>query len=226
MIVTIDGPAGSGKSTAARKLAERLGLPYLDTGAMYRAVTLAALEANIDPKDEWAVAQLAEGAELDVDGRPDGPRVTLDGRDVTEAIRTARVSDNASRIATAVGVREVLVKKQRQIGRRLGSLVTEGRDQGSVVFPDADVKFFLSASPQTRARRRLAELGETDPEATYESVLESLRKRDRRDSERSVAPLVRPNGAIEIDTSEVTIAEMADRLYREVMRARAADAPS
>ena len=219
MIITIDGPAGSGKSTAARKLAARLGIPYLDTGAMYRVVTLAALEAGIDLSDEARLAALASGDDYQLDLGPTHIRVTLRGRDVTEEIRSMRVNDNTRHVAALPPVRQALVARQRAIGRRLGSLVTEGRDQGSVAFPDADVKFFLDASPEKRAERRLHELLADGEDVTFEQVLANLSTRDRTDSQRQAGPLVVPPGAIRIDTTQLSIAQVLDLMTEHVRRA-------
>jgi CMP/dCMP kinase len=216
MIITIDGPAGSGKSTAARKLAARLGIPYLDTGAMYRVVTLAALEAGIDPRDEGAKTRLAAEADFELDCGPTHVRVTLAGRDVSEEIRSMRVNEYTRHLAGSPGVRGVLVDKQRELGRKLGAMVTEGRDQGSVVFPDAEFKFFLDASSEKRAERRLVELQSDGEDVTYEQVLANLKERDRTDSQRSVGPLTVPPGAIVIETSHLTINQMLERLLEEL----------
>ena len=151
MIITIDGPAGSGKSTAARKLAAELEIPYLDTGAMYRAVTLKALKACTPLNDPNCVARVAREADIEVDCGPTHVRVVMDGHDVSEAIRSMLVSEHTSTIARIPEIRQILIEKQRAIGRRLKSLVTEGRDQGSVVFPDADARFLLLASDTKRA---------------------------------------------------------------------------
>ncbi len=158
MIITIDGPAGSGKSTTARKLAAHLGIPYLDTGAMYRVVTLAALEDGVDLHEEAALTALAARDDYQLDPGPTHIRVSLRGRDVTEEIRSMRVSEHTRFIAASPGVRRILIDKQREIARRLGSLVTEGRDQGTAAFPDADAKFFLDADRSKRAERRLHDL--------------------------------------------------------------------
>ncbi len=219
MIITIDGPAGSGKSTAARKLAARLGIPYLDTGAMYRVVTLAALDVGLDLTDEPAVAAIAASDAYQLDLGPTHIRVTLHGRDVTEAIRTMRVNDHTRYVAALPKVRQALVARQREIGRRLGSLVTEGRDQGSVAFPDADVKFFLDAGPEQRAMRRLHELLADGEPATFEQVLANLTTRDRTDSQRDVGPLTVPPGAIHIDTSQLSIPQVLDLMLDHLRRA-------
>ncbi len=212
MIITIDGPAGSGKSTTARKLAARLGIPYLDTGAMYRVVTLAALEDGVDLHDEAALTALAERGDFQLDPGPTHIRVTLRGRDVTEAIRSMRVSEHTRFIAASPGVRRALIAKQREIARRFGSLVTEGRDQGTAAFPDADAKFFLDAALERRAERRLHDLLADGEEVTPEQVLANLDERDRTDSERLVAPLAVPEGAVRIDTTHLSIAEVLERI--------------
>jgi cytidylate kinase len=219
MIITIDGPAGSGKSTVARKLAARLGIPYLDTGAMYRVVTLAALEDGVDLHDEEALAHAAATADFDLDCGPTHVRVTLRGRDVTEEIRSMRVNQRTRYIAGSPGVRRVLVEKQRELGARLGSMVTEGRDQGSVVFPQADLKFFMDAGPEKRAQRRLVDLLADGEDVTFEQVLANVEERDRTDSARDVGPLTVPNDAITIDTSDLSIGQVLDRLLEELRRA-------
>lgn len=218
MIVTIDGPAGSGKSTAARKLAAKLGIPYLDTGAMYRAVTLAALEDGIDLQDEQALTHLAATLEYELDCGPTHVRVTLRGQDVTEEIRSMRVSDSTRFIARSPGVRKLLVKKQREIGVRLGSMVTEGRDQGSVAFPNADCKFYLDASVEMRAERRFHELLAEGETVTLAQVRQAVIDRDRNDSQRTVAPLVRPVDAIEIDTSNLPIHDVVEQIADHLAR--------
>ncbi|MCJ7544836.1 MAG: (d)CMP kinase, partial [Phycisphaerae bacterium] len=161
MVITIDGPAGSGKSTAARELARALGIAFLDTGATYRAVTLKALREGVDPNDTDALVAVAKGARIEVIPTEQGARVMLDGCDVTAEIRSVEVTENAHYVADSPPVREVLVALQRRLGEGLGSFVTEGRDQGSVVFPEADVKFYLDASPRVRAERRAGELHAT-----------------------------------------------------------------
>lgn len=222
MIITIDGPAGSGKSTAARKVAARLGIPYLDTGAMYRVVTLAALERGTDLNDDAALAELARTTNYELDLGPTHARVTLDGRDVSEAIRSMRVNDHTRYIACSPGVRRVLIDRQRELGRRLGNMVTEGRDQGTAAFPDADLKFFLDAALEKRAERRLHELQADGEDVTLEQVLANLAERDRTDSGRAVAPLREPPGAIRIDTTRRTIAEVVDTIV-EAIRSRCPD---
>ena len=224
MIITIDGPAGSGKSTAARELAEALGIAYLDTGATYRAVTLAALRSGVDLADEAALARLAGGLDIRLEPAGGQLRVLLDGEDVTREIRSAEVSDNSHYIARAAAVRELLVPMQRRMGddlaRKTGGVVAEGRDQGSVVFPQADLKFYLDAAPEVRARRRHDEMAADGEEVRYEDVLQAVVTRDGRDRSRAVAPLVKPDGAIEIDTTGLDIPEVTAELRRQVERAR------
>ena len=214
MIVTIDGPAGSGKSTAARELAKALGIAYLDTGATYRAMTLQALREGADMTDEPALAQIARRADIQVLPKSDGVRVLLNGEDVTRAIRSAEVSDNSHHVARLPAVRDVLVALQRKIGRSLGDFVAEGRDQGSVVFPHADVKFYMDASPQVRARRRFEEMKADGEDVQYEDVLRAIVQRDGRDRSRAVAPLVKPDGAVEIDTTDMSIEQVVAELVR------------
>jgi CMP/dCMP kinase len=215
MIITIDGPAGSGKSTSARKLAAMLGVAYLDTGAMYRAIALAAIQQNVPLDNEKALIDLAERSDIEVDCGPTHTRVTLDGVDVSEAIRTMAVNQATNYVARIPDIRRLLVEKQRAIGRKLGSLVTEGRDQGSVVFPDADAKFFLDASLEKRAERRYLELVAEGEEASYDDILQNLRHRDGND-QCQWAPLLRPDSATRIDTTNMTIHEVIEQLYAEI----------
>ena len=228
MIVTIDGPAGSGKSTAARGLARALGVAFLDTGAMYRAVTLAAMRAGVELSDEQAITSAAAGLDLHMDGAGESPRVLLAGQDVTAAIRTAEVTEKSYYAARSPGVRAVMARMQRRIGldlaARTGGVVTEGRDQGSVVFPEADVKFYLDAAPEVRARRRQADLAAAGEQVNYEHVLRAVVQRDQRDAGRAVAPLVRPAGAVALDTSDLGIEQMVARMV-EVVRGQGGRQP-
>ena len=216
MIVTIDGPAASGKSTAARGLARALGIAYLDTGATYRAVTLKALREKLDLCDEAALVKLARRMDLRLHPCAEGLRVELDGEDVTDDIRRSEVSEMSRHAAGSPQVRQVLTALQRCIGAELGSFVTEGRDQGSVVFPQADFKFYLVAAPEVRARRRCEEQKARGESSEYEQTLRAILRRDELDRNRAVAPLVKPQGAIEIDTSEMTIQQVIDALRRRV----------
>jgi cytidylate kinase len=207
MIITIDGPAGAGKSSVARALADRLGFEFLDTGAMYRCVAWACLEANIDLDDQQAIAAVAHAASF-VFGQEE---VLYDGKDVTAEIRSSEAARAASIVAAVPEVREVLVKLQREtaVGR---NLVTEGRDQGSIVFPDAECKFFLSADPRERARRRQLDLAEQGQTVALEEVLAQIIDRDERDRTRKIAPLIRPEDAVEIDSSTISREEVIDWL--------------
>lgn len=200
-MIAIDGPAGSGKSTVARAVATRLGLDHLDTGAMYRSVALAALRAGIDPSDEALVSALARRLEIEVDDR-----VLVDGDDATEAIRRPDVGVAVSAVAQLPTVRAELVRRQREwVAARAGAVV-EGRDIGSVVLPDADVKVYLTASEDERARRRAGEAGQP----AGADVAADLARRDRVDSARTASPLVVADGAAVIDTTALTVEEVVD----------------
>jgi cytidylate kinase len=214
MIVTIDGPAGSGKSTAARNLAQQLSLEFLDTGATYRAATLKALQelGDLSKADDNQLARAAKDAQIQLLSRDGDLRVLLDGRDVSAEIRSTRVTENAHHLAKCPGVREVLVELQRDIGRRLGDFVTEGRDQGTVVFPQAQKKIYLDARPEVRAKRRLAELRTRGEQADYQQVLDAILRRDQRDASRSVGPLARPEDAVVLDTSDLDPGQTLDAL--------------
>ncbi len=207
MIVTIDGPAGAGKSTIARLLAQRLGFRFLDTGAMYRAVTLAALRRGLATDDPAAWAELAGRIDL----RFEGQRVLLAGEDVSDAIRANRVTIHSRYAADNPRVRERLVERQREIGRT-GDIVTEGRDQGTVVFPQAECKIFLTASPAERARRRVAELRQRGENPEFAEILTQQLARDQRDAERSVGPLAAAEDAIVVATDSLSIEQVVDRL--------------
>lgn len=211
MIVTIDGPAGSGKSTAARGLAERLGFRFLDTGAMYRAVACACLQADVPLTDESRVARLAEHLQISFENG----RVLLDGTDVTSEIRTVDVTRGASIVAVNAGVRDALARMQRDVadGR---NIVTEGRDQGTFVFPDAGCKFFLTASDVVRAMRRRADLQAAGVDITLDEMLAQLRERDRRDEGRQIAPLKPADDAVVLDTSGMNQDDMLDEMERRV----------
>ncbi len=207
MIITIDGPAGAGKSSVARALARRLGFRFLDTGAMYRAVALAGLRRGLDWDVPDDLARLA--ANLDI--RVDGQRMLLDGEDVTDAVRTSGVTAVTRYAADNPRVREHLVKLQRTLAGR-DNVVTEGRDQGTVAFPDADCKIFLTASPRERARRRLHDLQAQGEPVTLEQVLTSQEQRDREDASRAVGPLAPASDAVTLSTDGMTLEEVVDRL--------------
>ena len=203
LIIAIDGPSGSGKSTLARMLARKLGLLYIDTGSMYRAVALAVLESTVSETDDVAVGLLAERIDIDLSGEPDSQRVTLNGRDVSDRIRDEDVTNISSIISTIPAVRRAMVQRQREFGER--GAVVNGRDIGTVVFPTADVKFFLTANLNERAERRLVEERENNPEATYEQTLADITERDRRDTTREDSPLVAADDAIIVDSSGMQI---------------------
>jgi cytidylate kinase len=221
LIIAIDGPSGAGKSTLGRMIALSLNLLYLDTGAMYRAAALAVLRAGVSTKDAAAVALVTARANINLAGDPDSLRVTLDGRDVSEEIRTEEVSQSASVISTIPEVRRTLVQRQREMGAR-GGVVLDGRDIGTVVFPDADVKFFLTAQPEARARRRYDEERVRARDATFEQTLDDINQRDQRDSTRETSPLAIADDAIVLDSTELSIADVYERMMdaiRERQRA-------
>jgi cytidylate kinase len=222
MIVAIDGPAGSGKSTVAREVARRLGFTYLDSGAMYRAVTLGALAAGTDLDDGAALGVLAGRLDIELRRRDDdNAQVIVDGRDVSEAIREPRVTGASSTVAAHPEVRAALLAKQRALLAD-GNYVVEGRDIGTVVAPDAPVKAFLTADPQERARRRAAELERRGLSIDRQEVAAAIEQRDTLDSTRSAAPLRRAEDAELIDTTGLDAGQVADRILTLVARARAA----
>ena len=216
MIITIDGPAGAGKSTVAREVAKALGIAYLDTGATYRAVTLKALRDGVDMEDELVLVRLARETNLMLVPSAEGLGVVMNGRDVSRQIRSAEVSEKSHYVARLPAARQVLADLQRRIGANLGDFVTEGRDQGSVVFPEAEFKFYLDATPEMRARRRYDESIAGGQNVEYEGVLQGIIERDARDRTRAAAPLVKPRGAIEIDTSEMAVAQVVAEVLRHV----------
>ena len=209
LIIAIDGPVGSGKSTVARRVAELMGYVYVDTGAMYRALALKALRYGISFDDsDQALLALAQKTRIDLRAEDGTQRVLLDREDVTTTIRTPEVSQAASKIAVNAGVRHVLVTEQRRAGER-GGVVMEGRDIGSVVFPDAQLKIFLTASPETRANRRWREHQQKGDVIDQQKTLEEIRERDRRDRERSTSPLVRAADAVIVDSTAMEPEEVA-----------------
>jgi cytidylate kinase len=207
-IIAIDGPVGSGKSTVARRVAEMLGYTHLDSGAMYRAVGLKALREGVPLDSAERLAQIAESARIDLVPQDGKLRVLLDGEDVTEAIRAPEVSHAASVVAVVPGVRHPMVDEQRRAGAQ-GGVVMEGRDIGSVVFPDADLKIFLDASPEVRAARRQREYEEKGEPMEFEKVLAEVHARDRRDREREMSPLVRAPDAVVVDNTAMDAEETA-----------------
>ena len=208
LIIAIDGPVGSGKSTLARRVAELLGYVYIDTGAMYRALALKALRRGLSLDATDQLVALARETRIDLRAQDGTQRVFLDGEDVTAAIRTPEVSQVASKVAVVPGVRKVLVAEQRRAGEQ-GGVVMEGRDIGSVVFPDAGLKIFLTASPEVRAERRWREHQQKGEAIDLARTLEEIRERDQRDRERSVSPLVRAPDAVVVDSTAMEPEEVA-----------------
>ena len=220
-VVAIDGPAGAGKSTAARLLAARLGYRLLDTGVLYRAVALAASERGVDWADESALGELAEGLRIEFETDEKGAsRLLLDGRDRSLDIRRPEISRGASDVSRHPGVRAALLGLQRELGAR-GGVVMEGRDIGTVVFPDAEVKIFLTADPLERANRRCREQRERGVEADLEETLRQIGERDEQDRNRETAPLRPAEDAVTVDSGDMTIEEMVEALAR-VVRERVA----
>lgn len=215
VVVAIDGPAGAGKSTIARRLAARLNFTYIDTGAMYRAVALWAAREGKPWDDMLIMEQLARAAEIGLESQPVA-RVTLNGEDVTDAIREPSIAQGASKVSAIAGVRRALVDKQRELAARV-SVVMEGRDIGTVVFPDADVKIFLDADPEVRADRRVRDLGEkSPPPPPKDRVLAELNERDHRDRTRAEAPLMQAPDAVLVDSTGLGIEEVEERILKIV----------
>ncbi len=216
VIVAVDGPAGTGKSSVSRRLARTLGARYLDTGAMYRIATLAVLRDGVDPEDDAAVAAITAAAQLSVGYDPDVDRCFLGGEDVSAEIRGDAVTRTVSAVSSIRAVRERLVGMQREMARGPGSIVVEGRDIGTVVLPDANVKIFLTASAETRARRRDEQNVAAGLAGDYEGVLAEVRRRDHVDSTRAVSPLRAADDAVVVDTSEMTESEVVTHLLKLV----------
>lgn len=209
-VIAIDGPAASGKSTLGRLLAERLGYLYFDTGVMYRAVTLAALERRVAVDEEIAISELAEGLDINVEQVPSARvpyRVTIDGVAVTDRLRGPRVDGHVSRVSAYPRVRKAMTERQRAIGRR-GQVVMVGRDIGTVVLPEADLKIYLEASVEVRARRRQQEEAQAGERGDYQAILRAMKSRDRYDSSRELAPLRPAADAVHLDTTDLSIDEM------------------
>jgi len=211
LVIAIDGPAGSGKSTVSKLVAKALGVVYIDTGAMYRALTLKAMRNKVDLKDEGALTGLAKSTEIDLKDGPGSLKVYLDGEDVAGLIRTPELTNNVKYIARVPGVREEMVKLQRSIGQRRGAAL-EGRDIGTVVFPDADYKFYLDADPEERARRRHKELVEAGQTVDLADIKKDVISRDESDMTRSVGALKKADDAILIDTTKLSIDEVVKKI--------------
>ena len=211
LVIAVDGPAGVGKSTIAKIIAEKLNINYIDTGAMYRAVTYKVLQNNIDTTDEQAIIEVAKASEIDFKDN----NIYLDGKILKEEIRTPEVSNNVSNVAQIKEVRYLMVDVQREIGNR-SSVILDGRDIGSYVFPNADYKFFLNASPEERGERRYKELVKKGYETTLEEVIKDVIRRDEIDSNREFAPLVKADDAIEIDTTGKSIEGVVEDVIRKI----------
>jgi cytidylate kinase len=212
LVIAIDGPVGAGKSTVAKLVARKLGYLYVDTGAMYRAVALKALRLGMDINDPIVMAMSAEATDIQLQQQEDGSvRVFLDGEDVTEAIRTPEVSEASSIVSAHEGVRKVLAERQKAMAK-LGGVVMEGRDIQTVIAPDAEVKIFLTASLEERAKRRWLELQQKGISVSYEDVLQEVKERDERDKSRAIAPLKKAPDAVEIDTTQMTPEDVANKI--------------
>ncbi len=210
-VIAIDGPAGAGKSTIAKIVANCLGYIYIDTGAMYRAIALLAIKSNIALDDHASLTALAKSAEITLKNENNRLRIYCNGEDVSEAIRISEVGNAASEISTILGVRQALVERQRKLAKG-GSVVLDGRDIGSVVLPDADCKIFLTASIEERCRRRVAELQKKGFDVNAREIAEQIRERDYRDSHRQHSPLMQAANAILIDSSDLEIAQVVEKV--------------
>jgi len=219
IVIAIDGPVGSGKSTVAQLTAERLGYLYVDSGAMYRAVALATVEQGIAPDDAAGVAATAQRLQINLEKTRAGVRVLVNGRDVSEAIRQPAVSQAASQVATLPEVRRLLVAQQQRIGTG-GGVVMEGRDIGTVVFPQAELKIFLDASPEMRAQRRYQQQREQGIESSLEKTREEVAARDQRDAARDASPLTQAPDAVYLDTTALTADEVVEVIVRLALRLR------
>lgn len=222
LIVAIDGPSGAGKSTLAKSIAKELGFTYLDTGAMYRALALKAIRQGLDLTEEGKVAALARATDIDLVEKNGAVAVLLDGADVAGLIRTPEVSQMASKISALKVVRQRLLELQRALGER-GSVVAEGRDIGTVIFPRAEVKVYLDASVEERARRRCEELHRAGREVTLQDTRQEMEERDKRDSERDLAPLRKAQDALAIDSSSLSADAVRERVMIEIRKKRLAN---
>jgi cytidylate kinase len=214
LIITIDGPAASGKSTVARRLAEKLGATFLDTGAMYRAVTFAAMQTGADMNNEDELLRIMQKSDFRFSAEQDKMTVCINGIDVTEMIRHPEVTANARYIASKASLRAELVRMQRRFAANYEKIVTEGRDQGTVAFEDADIKFYLTADVQERARRRQAELQAKGVTENPEQIQKAIEQRDKSDESRAVGPLKPAHDAIIIDTTNLSIQQVVEKVFR------------
>src|SRR5688572_597839 len=220
MVITIDGPAGTGKSSVALAVAERLGFDFLDTGAMYRAIGVAALRREINLEDARELAFVAKHARIEYDWSKHPPGVLLNDEPVGHLLRGAEATRAASYVAVVPAIREMLVKQQQEIGRSHRDLVTEGRDQGTVVFPNAELKFYLDASPAERARRRVHQLRARGEIVDYQEVLDQIESRDQRDKSRKFGPLSVPADAEVVDTTKLTQDQVIDHIVERATAVR------
>lgn len=214
-IITIDGPAGAGKSTVAKQLAQKLDLSYLDTGAMYRALTLKAIQQNVNLENEDDVVAMARQTHIDLENHAQGVKVILDGADVSEEIRTAEITNKTYFVAQKPRVREIMVEWQRLLGGKRG-VVVEGRDVGTVVFPQARYKFYLDADIAERSRRRIEELREKGNDVDADKLTDELKERDNKDLTRSVGPLRKADDAVFIDSTHLTINEVIEKMMKHI----------
>jgi len=214
LIITIDGPAASGKSTVARLLAEKLKISFLDTGAMYRAVTLAAMQTGIDLDNQQKLLQMLQSRKFEFSANKAAMTTCIDGVDVTERLRSDAVTGNARHIADQPKIREELVRMQKEFADRQQNIVTEGRDQGTVAFPNAHIKFYLNADLRERAARRRNQLLARGDRKSLREVLEAIRQRDQCDRSRAVGPLLVPNEAVVVNTTDLTLEQVVDKLIR------------
>lgn len=221
MVITIDGPAGTGKSTVARMVARELNFAFLDTGAMYRAIGVEALRRGVNLADQRELAFVARHCRIEFDWSEVPPIVMLNGERISHLLRSGDATRAASFVAVVPAIREMMVEQQRRIGNERGDMVTEGRDQGSVVFPDAALKVYLDATPDERARRRAAELRARGEVVDVAEIRAQIQDRDNRDSTRATGPLAKPSGAVIIDTTSLTIADVVAEIVRRAIALRA-----